>query len=152
MKRNAPEHKMLSHKKGFLALMLTLSSAFMESSKAHAYILLDFTHTVQNNYRDYPIPTALSCMVFLPICLFDKAYDEAPTVSPQVLAENGYSSEEIKVIESDQNALLKKMADRKIGFTVLPMEKRKQIVSQLKSIHPEISDVYLKFFLQANGI
>lgn len=147
-----------------LTLALTASSIAMVPQSAKAYLLAagaaGYTPADgpwgERYIRRTTVLSSLSwvglCLVLLPFCLLDQESDAQASVTTEELAANGYSSQEIALIQKDQKELVQKLAEQNIKLMIKKNDTKKIIEREIKSVYPNVSDLYLDFAMGSIGL
>lgn len=144
-----------------LALALMATSTFVAPSRANAYLLVMGAsgETPANGpWAKGNDTTALQsaslvllCIVTLPFCLLDEK-SNGQSVSASDLAANGYSAEQIGLIQHDQSALTAKLQASSTKLLINADDTKASISSQIQSVYPAVSQTYLDFATGSVGL
>ncbi len=126
----------------------------LNSVPSHALIALgavDTDYMRTQNAAQNASQTFL-CLILLPFCILDAKAPQINGVTEQELAANGYSKEEIVQIQRDQQALSAILRQKKATLKIAPQDTRASVEQDLRSLHPNISDVYVEYFTEKSGL
>lgn len=137
----------------FLSLMMLFGAVMPKD--AHAYLVVGGTDVWKRNWN-YNGPFLntiyiLTCVYFLPLCLLDEKNSSVQLTTENLIAQ-GFSSEEVTTIMSDQKLLTKRLFDNNMKLEVRSTDTRESIRSEVLSIAPEVSDLYLNFLFEVKGL
>ncbi len=147
--------KTKGEKSKFLVMALIVSFMIMQplyGKKVEATVAINGTIFFMEEPRSDFQETAqmILCFTFFPFCLLEEK-NEQGSVSRQDLLNNGYPEEEIAVIFHDQNQLIQNLKAKNLKIEITEKDTAATLQSDLREIHPAVSDTYVRFFLDYNG-
>ncbi len=144
-------------KKAILSLMLTVSlfvSTTFIPANANAVLLGGIFASANDNedtIHNWGTVDWALCLVFLPICLFEKEIGQSG-MSRDALAKNNYSSNEIDTIMASQAELVLRLSAANKKLSIDQYDTKASIDAQIRGVYPEVATIYVDFLTQQVGL
>lgn len=140
--------------KKLFALGLAATSIMFVTPSASALILIGLGTKDGGHIFDdirYQARSRFVCLVILPVCLFDEKMptDErvaSSQVSYDVLKDNGYDDETIKLIQIDQIKVSEALIAQNLHLSLSKNDTIESVKTGLQELVPDVSDAYVQFF------
>jgi hypothetical protein len=132
-----------------LALALTLGLQAFQPREAKAVLLVE---AASGGYIDFNVPEIVLCVVALPICLLDQKAAPASAYSRQDLLDNGYSADQVALIEHDQTVVMTALQAKHEQMVVQRNDTRMTLARALRGIDPHVSEEYIGFVADTNHL
>jgi len=144
-----------------LALSLVATSTFVAPSRAHAFLIVEGAAGEtpangpwgpgNNTTALQSASLVLLCVITLPICLLDEK-SNGQSVSATDLAANGYTAQQIGVIQQDQSQLTARLQAKNMKLAINTDDTKETISNEIRSVYPNASQTYLDFATGSAGL
>lgn len=97
------------------------------------------------------LPAVVLCIFLFPVCLLDEKAGPS-SVSPQDLADNGYTPQQVATITGDQARLTEILREKNQRVVFQANDTRDTVRLALSSLLPTVSETYVDFTVDMNLI
>jgi hypothetical protein len=115
--------------------------------KANAFVLVD--QVGSGLFQASSQKVEVVCWALLPFCLLDEKVGNKSTTTLADLKDNGYSDDDIKVIQADQIKLLVALRAKGKSMTLDKNDTFQSLNYQLGNLVPTISRTYVRYLIDS---